>query len=54
MLEEPHTDSQHLTAFLPSTHETCDKYSDVATASLIENWIDRDRTPGLVLVGNNK
>jgi starvation-inducible DNA-binding protein len=25
---------------LRSTHELCDKHDDVATASLIENWID--------------
>ena len=29
-----------LTRFLRSTHEVCDEHNDVATASLIENWID--------------
>jgi starvation-inducible DNA-binding protein len=23
------------------THDVCDKYKDVATASLLENWIDQ-------------
>jgi DNA-binding ferritin-like protein len=25
---------------LYATHEVCDRHNDVATASLIENWID--------------
>ncbi len=29
-----------LTRFLRATHKICDDYNDVATASLIENWID--------------
>jgi starvation-inducible DNA-binding protein len=33
-------DNQHLTRFLRSTHERCDRHNDVATASLIETWID--------------
>ena len=33
-------DNQRLTQSLRSAHELCDKYNDVATASLIENWID--------------
>jgi starvation-inducible DNA-binding protein len=33
-------DNQQLTRELRSTHELCDKYNDVATASLIEVWID--------------
>jgi starvation-inducible DNA-binding protein len=40
MLAELHADNQQLTRFLRSTHEVCDKHSDVATASLIETWID--------------
>ncbi len=40
MLTELHADNQQLTRFLRSTHEVCDKYKDVATASLIENWIN--------------
>jgi starvation-inducible DNA-binding protein len=40
MLAELSADNQHLTRSLRSTHEVCDKYNDVATASLIENWIN--------------
>ncbi|HYA19893.1 MAG TPA: DNA starvation/stationary phase protection protein [Burkholderiales bacterium] len=40
MLAELCTDNQQLTRFLRATHEICDKHNDVATASLIENWID--------------
>jgi starvation-inducible DNA-binding protein len=29
-----------LTLRLRSAHSLCDEYGDVATASLIENWID--------------
>jgi starvation-inducible DNA-binding protein len=39
-LEELFADNQQLTRFLRSTHEVCEKHNDVATASLIENWID--------------
>jgi starvation-inducible DNA-binding protein len=41
MLAELSADNQHLTHYLRSTHELCEKYSDVATASLIEVWIDQ-------------
>ena len=40
MLTELRTDNRELTRFLRSLHEVCDKHNDVATASLIENWID--------------
>lgn len=40
MLQELFRDNQKLTAFLRSAHETCAKYEDVATTSLIEVWID--------------
>ncbi len=40
MLAELCVDNQQLTRFLRSTHEVCDKFNDVATASLIETWID--------------
>ena len=40
MLMELHADNVHLTRSLRSTHEVCDRHNDVATASLIENWID--------------
>src|SRR6202011_1589238 len=40
MLTELHSDNQLLTKYLRHTHEVCDQGNDVATASLIENWID--------------
>ena len=33
-------DNQELIKYLRATHEVCDQHNDVATASLIENWID--------------
>jgi len=40
MLPELHADNLQLTRFLRATHEVCERHNDVATASLIENWID--------------
>ncbi len=40
MLTELRTDNRELTRFLRLTHEVCEKHNDVATANLIENWID--------------
>jgi starvation-inducible DNA-binding protein len=40
MLQELSSDNRELTGYLRSLHEVCDKHCDVATASLIENWID--------------
>ena len=33
-------DNRRLNAFLRSTHAVCEEHGDVATASLLENWID--------------
>ena len=41
MLREIHSDNRDLTRYLRATHEVCEKHNDVATASLIENWIDQ-------------
>ena len=41
MLEELQTDNQKLTRFLRSAHEICEEHKDVASASLIEVWIDQ-------------
>jgi starvation-inducible DNA-binding protein len=41
MLAELSADNQALTRYFRAAHETCDKYNDVATASLIEVWIDQ-------------
>jgi starvation-inducible DNA-binding protein len=40
MLAELRSDNQQLTREMRRVHELCDEYGDVATASLIENWID--------------
>ena len=40
MLGELRADNQELTRSLRSAHELCEKHKDLATASLIENWID--------------
>ncbi len=40
MLAELRADNLKLTRNLRSAHELCEKHNDVATASLIENWID--------------
>ncbi len=40
MLAELCADNQQLTRSLRSTHEVCEQHNDVATASLIEVWID--------------
>jgi starvation-inducible DNA-binding protein len=40
MLDELAADNQALTRFLRAAHDVCDEHRDVATASLIENWID--------------
>jgi starvation-inducible DNA-binding protein len=41
MLTELRTDNRELTRFLRLAHEICEEHNDVATASLIENWIDQ-------------
>ena len=38
--DELRDDNIQLTARLRETHSLCDEYQDVATASLIEIWID--------------
>ena len=40
MLAELTADNKQLTHLLREAHEVCDEHNDVATASLIENWID--------------
>src|SRR5918995_7512723 len=40
MIGELCEDNQHLIRALRDTHEVCDRHNDVATASLIEVWID--------------
>jgi starvation-inducible DNA-binding protein len=40
MLNELRDDNRQLTRSLRSIHELCERHNDVATTSLIENWID--------------
>ena len=40
MLAELCADNQRLTISMREVHELCDRHNDVATASLLENWID--------------
>jgi starvation-inducible DNA-binding protein len=40
MISKLCVDNQQLTRSLRSVHEVCDRHNDVATASLIEVWID--------------
>jgi starvation-inducible DNA-binding protein len=41
MLEELLADNQKLAQYLRATHEVCEKHNDIATASLIETWVDQ-------------
>jgi starvation-inducible DNA-binding protein len=40
MLAELREDNARLAEYMRKTHDLCDEYNDVATASLLENWID--------------
>ncbi len=40
MLAELREDNSSLVASMRSLHDVCDEHGDVATASLLENWID--------------
>jgi starvation-inducible DNA-binding protein len=41
MLAELREDNMRLAAWMRETHGACDEHGDVATASLLENWIDQ-------------
>ena len=41
MILELAADNQRLIEFMRQSHELCDQHNDVATTSLIENWIDQ-------------
>lgn len=41
MLAELKEDNLQLTQRMRATHEVCDEHGDVASASLLENWIDQ-------------
>lgn len=40
MLAELQEDNKTLTAYMREVHGLCDEHRDIATASLLENWID--------------
>jgi starvation-inducible DNA-binding protein len=40
MLAELRDDNKQLTSLMRETHEVCSEHNDVATTSLLENWID--------------
>ena len=40
MLAELREDNQRVIASMRETHDVCDEHNDVATASLLENFID--------------
>src|SRR4029453_15237788 len=40
MLAELRDDNRQITVAMRETHGLCDEYGDVASASLLENWID--------------
>jgi starvation-inducible DNA-binding protein len=41
MLSELLDDNQKLVKFFRAAHEVCEKHNDIATASLIEVWVDQ-------------
>ena len=41
MLQELMNDNKHVAAQMRKAHEVCDEHEDIASASLIENWIDQ-------------
>ena len=41
MLSELSADNERLTKWMRATHAVCDEYKDVATASMLEVWIDQ-------------
>ncbi|WP_263377267.1 Dps family protein [Granulicella paludicola] len=43
MLEELHADEMLLTSRMHTAHTLCDGAGDIATASLLENWIDQSQ-----------
>jgi starvation-inducible DNA-binding protein len=40
MFAELREDNQRLVSIMRQVHNTCDEYSEMATASLLEVWID--------------
>jgi starvation-inducible DNA-binding protein len=49
MLQELCADNVQLMRFLRATHEICHRHDDVATAGLIEGWIDQTERRNWIL-----
>jgi starvation-inducible DNA-binding protein len=49
MLSELHEDEKALVLSMGAVHTLCDDAGDVATASLLENWIDQTQRRGWFL-----
>jgi starvation-inducible DNA-binding protein len=49
MLSELHEDEKALVLSMVAAHDLCDDANDVATASLLENWIDQGQRRGWFL-----
>lgn len=49
MLAELHGDNKQLVAEMRRVHELCDEHADIATASLLEVWIDESERRGWFL-----
>jgi starvation-inducible DNA-binding protein len=49
MLAELHGDNKQLVAEMRRVHEVCESYADVATASVLEVWIDETERRGWFL-----
>jgi starvation-inducible DNA-binding protein len=54
MIAELCEDNQQLTRTLRAAHEVCDRHNDVATASLIEVWIDESEKRTWFLAAINR
>src|SRR5580704_10392183 len=54
MLAELTDDNQALVRSMRATHEVCDRHNDVATASMLENWIDETERRTWFLAENGR
>ncbi len=41
MLSEIWSDNKQFTGYLRTTHDICERHNDVATASMVEVWLDQ-------------
>ncbi|HET6325188.1 MAG TPA: DNA starvation/stationary phase protection protein [Planctomycetaceae bacterium] len=54
MLAELTDDNQALVRSMRATHEVCDRHNDIATASMLENWIDESERRTWFLAENGR